>query len=247
MTFWRGFVRLVPLRMAADSFSSPIDIVARLSRRPLSLGERLSEIAREARQRDPEGSAVVDRFVARLKEARSGDEAPQIGERMPPFMMPDHNGKLITSEQLLEKGPLVLVFHRGHWCPYCRMTIATLAEAQHRIGTAKIVAISAETQRFTRRIRSETGANFTFLSDIDADYASAIGLAITVDPALIALYEQAGKRIPDFQGSKGWILPIPAVFVLDRQGIVRARHIDPDYRRRMEVEELLRAAKDLGS
>ena len=232
--------------MAADSFKTPIDIVARLSRRPLSLGERLAEIASEARQRDPEGSAVVDRFVSRLTQARSGDDAPQIGERLPPFMMPDHEGKLISSEQLLTRGPLVLVFHRGHWCPYCRMTIATLAEAQHRIGPAKIVAISAETQRFTRRIRSETGANFTFLSDIDADYASAIGLAITVDPALIALYERAGKRIPDFQGSKGWVLPIPAVFVLDRHGMIHARHIDPDYRRRMEVEELLRAAKGLG-
>ncbi len=246
MTFWRGFVRLVPLRMAADSFSSPIDIVARLSRRPLSLGERLSEIAREARQRDPEGSAVVDRFVARLKEARSGDEAPQIGERMPPFLMPDHNGKLITSEQLLERGPLVLVFHRGHWCPYCRMTIATLAEAQHRIGPAKIAAISAETQRFTRRIKAEAGAEFTFLSDIDADYANSIGLAITVEPQLTALYERNGKRIPDFQGSKGWVLPIPAVFLLDADGLIHARHIDPDYRRRMDVEELLRAAKDLG-
>jgi peroxiredoxin len=226
---------------------APIDIVARLSRRPLSLGERLAEIAREARERDPDGSAVVDRFVARLEAARSGSCAPQLGEAMPPFLMPDHQAKLVSSRDLLAGGPLVVVFHRGHWCPYCRMTIATLAEAQHRIGPARIVAISAEVQRFTRRIKAEAGADFTFLSDIDAEYAASIGLAITVDPPLTELYVQRGKRIPDFQGSKGWVLPIPAVFVLDRLGMVRARHIDPDYRRRPEVEELLRSVRELGS
>lgn len=245
MKLSRGFTQSVARGMANEFHAPPIDIVVRLSRRPLSLGERLSEIAREARERDPHGSAVVDRFVSRLTEARSGSDAPQIGDRIPPFMMPDQDGKLVSSEHLIGDSPLVLVFHRGHWCPYCRMTIATLAEAQHRIGRARIVAISAEVQRFTRRIRTETGAKFMFLSDIDAEYANSIGLAITVEPALIALYERAGKRIPDFQGSKGWVLPIPAVFVLDRQGVVRARHIDPDYRKRMEVEELLRAAADL--
>jgi peroxiredoxin len=233
--------------MTDDYRLTPIDIVARLSRRPLSLSERLSEIAREARERDPDGSAVVDRFIARLEAARAGDKTPQLGEALPPFMMPDHQGGLVSSQDLLAEGPLVLVFHRGHWCPYCRMTIATLAEAQHRIGPARIIAISAEVQRFTRRIRAEAGADFTFLSDIDAEYAASIGLAITVEPPLTEIYERSGKRIPDFQGSKGWVLPIPAVFVLDRNGLVRARHIDPDYRRRMEVEELLRAVRELGS
>jgi peroxiredoxin len=159
--------------------------------------------------------------------------------------MPDHQGRLVSSQDLLAEGPTVLVFHRGHWCPYCRMTIATLAEAQHRIGRARIVAISAETQRFTRRIRAEAGAEFTFLSDIDAGYANSIGLAITVEPQLTALYERNGKRIPDFQGSKGWVLPIPAVFLLDGNGLIHARHIDPDYRRRMDVEELLLKVRQL--
>lgn len=232
--------------MHRDFRPAPADIVTRLIRRRLSLSERLAEIAREARERDPEGSAVVDRFVARLEAARSGSGAPQLGEAMPPFIMPDHQGKLVSSEAMLAGGPLVVVFHRGHWCPYCRMTIATLAEAQHRIGPARIVAISAEVQRFTRRIKAEAGAEFTFLSDIDAEFAASIGLAITIDPPLIELYEQRGKRIPDFQGSKGWVLPIPAVFVLDQQSMVRARHIDPDYRRRMEVDELLRSVRELG-
>jgi peroxiredoxin len=197
------------------------------------------------RQNNPEGMAVVERFIARLEAARAGATAPQLGEALPPFMMPDHDGKLIDFDVLLGVGPVIVAFHRGHWCPYCRMTIATLAENQARLAPARIVAISAETQRYTRRIRAEAGANFCFLSDMDADYAASIGLAITIEPALKEMYERTGKRVPDFQGSKGWILPIPAVFLLDRDGIVRARHVDPDYRRRMEIDTLVAAIADL--
>lgn len=190
--------------------------------------------------------AVIDRFVARLEAAGAGSGAPAIGQALPPFLMPDHEGKLVSLEGLLKKGPLVVVFHRGHWCPYCRTTLAAIAQAEALIAPVGIVAISAETQRFTRRIRAESGARFGFLSDIDAAYAASIGLTITVDPALREILEQAGKRVPDFQGSKGWTLPIPAVFVLDRAGIVRLRHVDPDYRRRMEIDDLVAGVRALG-
>jgi peroxiredoxin len=223
----------------------PIDVAARLRRRPLALNERLEAIAREIRADRPEDMAVVDRFVARLEAARAGSNAPALGEAMPGFMMPDHEGRLVDLVDLIGERPLVVVFHRGHWCPYCRMTIAALAEAQPRLAPARIVAISAEMQRFTRRIRAEARAQFRFLSDMDAAYAGAIGLAIAIEPALREVLERAGKRIPDFQGSKGWVLPIPAVFVLDQGGIVRARHVDPDYRRRMEVDDLVAAVAAL--
>lgn len=211
----------------------------------MALSERLETIAREMRSGNPDGMAVVDRFVARLEAARAGSTAPALGETLPPFMMPDHEGQLVSLADLTGNRPLILVFHRGHWCPYCRMTVATLAEAQPRLAPARIVAISAEVQRFTRRIRAEAGAQFRFLSDMDADYAASIGLAIMIEPGLREVLERSGKRVPDFQGSKAWVLPIPAVFVLDHGGIVRARHVDPDYRRRMEVDDLVAAVQTL--
>lgn len=236
---------MAPDQPGREDASSPLDIVTRLSRRPLALGERLAAIAREVRQKNPEGMAVVDRFVARLEAASAGESAPALGEALKPFMMPDHDGRLTSLSDLLVGKPLVMVFHRGHWCPYCRMTIAALAEAHTRLATARIVAVSAEVQRYTRRIRAEAGAQFQFLSDIDAEYAASIGLAITIEPALREILERSGKRVPDFQGSKGWVLPIPAVFVLDPDGIVRARHVDPDYRRRMEIDDLVGAVEAL--
>lgn len=212
----------------------------------MALSERLETIVRAMREGNPEGMAVVDRFVARLEAAQAGAGAPGLGDALPPFVMPDHEGRLVSLDELIGGQPLIVVFHRGHWCPYCRMTIATLAEVQPRLAPARIVAISAEMQRFTRRIRAEAGAQFRFLSDMDADYAASIGLAITVEPALREILERADKRVPDFQGSKGWVLPIPAVFLLDAAGIVRARHVDPDYRRRMEVDDLVAAVQALG-
>ena len=175
-----------------------------------------------------------------------GKDAPEVGEALPPFMMPDHDCHLVSLSDLHADGPLVVVFHRGHWCPYCRMTIATLAEVRHQIASARIVAISAETQRFTSRIRAETGADFAFLSDVDAAYAASIGLAMTIDAPLRELLERRGKRVPYFQGSKGWVLPVPAVFVVNREGLIAARHVDPDYRRRMDVNDLIAAVVRLG-
>lgn len=234
--------------MAAETpgAEQPADIVSRLRHRPLSLNQRLAAIAEELRFRNPDGAGVVDRFIARLEAAATGQDAPQVGEALPPFMMPDHQGRLVSLDGLLAQGPVVVMFYRGHWCPYCRMTMATLAEHRHRLAPARVVAVSAETQRYTRRIRAESQADFTFLSDMDAAYAASIGLAIMIESPLRELFAAIGHRIPDFQGSKGWVLPMPAVFVLGRDGLIKARHVDPDYRKRMEVDDLVAAIEGLG-
>lgn len=233
--------------MDSDGVSSGAteDFFASVRARPLTLGQRLQLIAEDVRQRNPTGAAVVDRFVARLEEARAGSAAPQPGEVMPNFTLPDHSGKLTSLDELLEQGPAIVAVHRGHWCPYCRMNMAGLAEIQDRLAPANVVAISTELPAFTRVIRADAGAKFPFLSDIDAGYSLALNLAIFVDPELQGLLEATGKAVPEFQGGLGWIIPVPAVFVVDRQGIVRARHVDPDYRRRMELDAILTAVAAL--
>ena len=83
-----------------------------------SLTERLETFAQEIRQLNPAFQAAVDRFVSRLRNADAGAAAPQVGEAMPGFLLPDHAGHLVNLEDLLEKGPVALTLHRGHWCPY---------------------------------------------------------------------------------------------------------------------------------
>lgn len=209
------------------------------------LSDRLRAIAEEVRLRSPEFADAVDTFVGRLEAARAGTGAPQVGDLMPGFTMPDQDGTLISLDEILERGPAVLAFHRGHWCPYCRLNMVGLAEIQNQLGDARIYAISAELQPYTRKLRAESGARFPFLTDIDGGYALAAGLVIWVDEVMSAMIAGAGWDIPGYQGGAGWLLPVPSVFILDRDGIVRTRHVDPDYRRRMELDSIVAGVRAL--
>lgn len=209
------------------------------------LSDRLRAIAEEVRLRSPEFADAVDTFVGRLEAARAGTGAPQVGDLMPGFTMPDQDGTLISLDEILERGPAVLAFHRGHWCPYCRLNMVGLAEIQGQLGDARIYAISAELQPYTRKLRAESGARFPFLTDIDGGYALAAGLVIWVDEVMSAMIAGAGWDIPGYQGGAGWLLPVPSVFILDRDGIVRTRHVDPDYRRRMELDSIVAGVRAL--
>ncbi|WP_296676751.1 peroxiredoxin [Novosphingobium sp.] len=210
------------------------------------LGRRLLAIADEVRARSPEFAMAVDTFVNRLEAAEAGASAPQIGDPMPHFTMPDQDGRLVSLQSMLDRGPVVLVFHRGHWCPYCRINVKGLAEIQDQLGHAQICSISAELQTYTRKLRDETGARFPLLTDTDAGYALSINLAIWVDEFMASLIGGAGWDIPGYQGGQAWILPVPSVFILDCQGIIRTRHVDPDYRRRMELDAIVAGVAALG-
>jgi peroxiredoxin len=210
------------------------------------LSRRLRAIADEVAARSPEFADAVDTFVARLESVQAGEGSPKVGERMPDFTLPDENGKLVSLGEILAQGPAVLSFYRGHWCPYCRMNMVGLAQIEDRVAPAKIYAITAELQSFTRKLKAETGAGFPILSDIDAGYTLSINLAVLVDEFMAGLIEGAGWDIPSYQGGTGWILPVPSVFIVDQAGVIRTRHIDPDYRRRMELEDILAGVKALG-
>ena len=211
--------------------------------RDLTLGERLRYIADCVRTKGPGFAAAVDAFVARLEASQAGRTAPQVGETMPDFCLPDHDGRLVTLEGLLSRGPAVLAFHRGHWCPYCRLNMVGLAEIEAAAAPAQIVAISAETQQYTRLLRAEACAGFPFLTDVGGGYALSINLAVWVDAEMSGMIGGAGWDIPAYQGGTPWVLPIPAVFVVRQDGVIAARHVDPDYRRRMELDALLDAIR----
>lgn len=205
----------------------------------LPLNARLRRIVARVATIAPAYADAVDAFVARLENVRAGANAPQVGEIMPGFMLPDSEGRMVTLDQLLAGGPAVLVLHRGHWCPYCRLTMAGMAEIEDRIAPHSVAAISPERQQFTRALRADSGAKFPFLSDVGSGYALSLNLAIWVDDAMARLIARSGLDIPDYQGTEGWIMPVPAVFVVGTDGRILARHVDPDYRRRMELDDVL--------
>jgi peroxiredoxin len=211
-----------------------------------SLGERLQAFADAVRRLGPHFQDAVDKLVARLSEQRVGENAPKQGDQMPYFVMPDESGHLVSLDQLLDKGPVAITFHRGHWCPYCRINTRALAEAQQEIaaGGGQITAIMPDQQHFTAGLKAESDVPFPILTDIDNGYAMSLNLAFWVGAEMQAMMTDAGWDVSRSQGSNTWLLPIPATFVVGTDGEVKSRFLDPDYRKRVSVEDLIAALKD---
>jgi peroxiredoxin len=205
------------------------------------LNERLRKLAQAVNAGSPIFAAAVDRVIARLSAAGGGAAAPGLGESLPPFLLPDAAGRLVSLSDILERGPAVISFYRGHWCPYCQLTAATAARLQTRIGPEHMVAITPETPAYNRDLAAQAGIGYPVLTDLDCGYALSLNLAFWVDNAFADLMRGVGNDLALFQASAGWFLPIPATFVVDSRSVIVARHINPDYRRRMEVDDLLAA------
>ncbi|CCD98093.1 peroxiredoxin-like family protein [Bradyrhizobium sp. STM 3809] len=206
-----------------------------------TLREQLATYAAAGREIFPAYAEAVDRLVARIEANGGGESAPRPGEAMPPFMLPDDTGQLVDLPSLLASGPVAVMFFRGHWCPYCRLSAVALVRAMHRFREAggRLVAITPELQSYAQRFKVETGADFPVLSDLDNGYALSLNLAIWLGSEVRGLLSYLDFAA--FHGNDGGLLPIPAVFVVGRDGVVKARFIDPDFRRRMEVDDLVDA------
>jgi peroxiredoxin len=209
------------------------------------LNERLEAFAQETGQLNPAFHAAVDRFVSRLRNADAGAATPQVGEAMPGFLLPDHAGHLVNLEDLLERGPVALTLHRGHWCPYCRISITALAQAHQGIAETggQVVAIVPDLQQFAEEFQAEAHASFPVLSDVDNGYAAALNLVVWMGEEMTGLVRKFGIDLPSYQGNESWTFPIPATFVIGGDGRIKARFVDPDYRKRMPIETLLDALR----
>lgn len=210
----------------------------------VSLGERLDYVARAVRSLSTEFADGVDRLIDRLRAADAGADAPQVGDAMPTFALPDVAGNFVRLEEELEKGPVAVIFNRGHWCPYCRLNTDALAVAQRRLGKAsEILAITPERSRFSSQMMSDAHADFPVLTDLDNGYAMSLNLAFWVGDEMRNLMTAAGYLPSPGQGNDAWFLPIPATFVVRTDGKVKARFIDPDYRKRMAIGDLVDALR----
>jgi peroxiredoxin len=207
------------------------------------LGERLASFSAATRYLLPGYQEAADRIAVRLTEHGAGGGSPKPGETMPSFVLPDENGRMVQLESLLAAGPVALTFHRGHWCPYCRINARALAEAQGLIASegCQIVAIMPDRQKFAATLKSESKVRYPVLTDVDNGYALSLNLAVWLGDEMNQILLAGGRQVPAYQGNDGWFFPIPATFVVSPNGRVSARFIDPDYRRRMAIEDLLRA------
>ncbi len=207
------------------------------------LAARLDAYSSAVRTHIPDYADAVDRLAERLTVHSAGETAPRPGDAMPAFVLPDESGRLVTLQGLLQNGPVAITFHRGHWCPWCRISLNALAQVHDQIAGlgSQVVAIVPERQKFAAELKAQAKSPFPVLTDLDNGYALSLNLAIWVGPDLEQLLSSYGLALPDYQGNPSWMLPIPATFVVATDGRVNTRFIDPDFRRRMAVDQLLDA------
>lgn len=189
---------------------------------------------------------VMHRGTADLVASGAADRALKVGNRMPAFELPDQDGNLVRSADLLAKGPLAITFYRGVWCPYCNMELQALQEfsAQVAAAGATLVAISPQTPVNSRKSQRDNKLSFPILADKGGAVAASFGLRFTLPDYLADLYKNTLRiDLPAFNGDPAWALPMPARYVVGPDGVIRYAEVNPDYTTRPEPEDMLPALR----
>jgi peroxiredoxin len=209
------------------------------------LNARLSAYASKLRELNFPFAEAYDELVARLYSGEVGQTAPNVGDTMPSFILPSQAGAAVSLEELIVGGPLVMSFNRGHWCPFCKIQLRTIARFHDQMSgcNARVVSIMPDRQQFLDEARAMTGGGLDILTDIDNGYALSLGLVVWLGDTLKKLMKGRGYHLDTFHGSDGWFVPVPATFVIDGNQKVVARFVDPDFRRRVEIEDIVAVLK----
>ena len=213
----------------------------------ISLSSRLSAYRKESSNRQPDFAKAYDELVERLNVIDRGQVGPGLGELMPGFDLPDEKGRLISLTSLLRFGPVVISINRGHWCPYCKLELRSLAAIYSEIVQlgARVISIMPDSAQFTGNYVAQNDLPFPVLSDIDLGYSLSLGLIFWVGAEIQQLYEKAGVELKKYHGNQGYFLPMAAKFIVGRDGRVKARQVNLEFRERMEPEALIATLRQL--
>jgi len=189
------------------------------------------------------------RIIAEQAAVDYAARAPKLGDRAPDFALPDQLGRQVSLAGELQQGPVVLIVYRGEWCPYCNLMLRTygLRAAEFSERGARLVAVSPQTPDNSLTMAEKHSLEFPVLSDEGGEVIGTYGLKYDVDAQSRKLYEAVGSDVAKFNGKGGWILPAPAVFLIDRERIVRFADVNGDYTQRVEPDEALAALDSLDS
>ncbi len=184
---------------------------------------------------------TMHRATAELIASGAASRAKTTGDVAPSFSLNDPDGNVITSEDLLKKGPLVVSFYRGVWCPYCNMELQALESAKPQFDKygASLVAISPQTAPNSRKSVRQNKLSFPILSDVKGKVGAAFGLRFELPDYLVELYKSLKNDLPAFNDDPGWTLPMPARYVIGQDGTILYSEVNPDYTHRPEPEEMI--------
>jgi peroxiredoxin len=186
---------------------------------------------------------TMHRATAELIASGAADRASKVGDKAPSFSLKDADGNIVSSAELLRKGPLIVSFYRGVWCPYCNMELQALEAAKPEFEKrgAALVAISPQTAPNSRKSVRQNGLTFPILSDTKGEVGAAFSLRFHLPDYLIEFYKGLKNDLPAFNDDPSWTLPMPARYVIGQDGTILYADVSPDYTRRPEPEDLIPA------
>ena len=167
-----------------------------------------------------------------------------VGDKAPVFAGIDQNGQRIISKEMAMAGPLVVVFYRGVWCPYCKKHVSQLNDELEALSAknATVILITPEQPEYAKELLAKTKANFSVITDSDYSIMKKFGVYFTINENTVPrAYDYVLNHTRKSNGNKDDVLPIPATFVLDKKHVIRYMHFDADYRERSKVEDILNA------
>ena len=208
-----------------------------------TLSEQLEEYRAGWMQRVPaERRAVMERHIAHLAEAGIARHAKQVGDQAPPIMLPDAHGNVFDVGTLLARGPVVVTFYRGGWCPFCNLELKAYQNVLPRIAAAgaNLVAISPEKPDDSMNTAEKNALTFAVLSDVGQKVGKAFGLVYEFTDELRTVYDGFKLDIPEKNGTSGeWSLPLSATYVIGSDGRILFADLGVDYRDRTDPLNVL--------
>ena len=197
-----------------------------------------------------QAEAVIPEVALSAEQAADG--ALAVGDQAPSFTLPDQAGDPVSLDRLNAQGPVVLTFYRGAWCPYCNTQLQDYARRYDaiRAAGATLLAVSPQGAAGTAATADSLGGSalpFPVLSDVNNEVSQRYGLVFEVDAETQARYLAVGIDLERANESDRWQLPVPATYVIDRGGTVRAAFVEADYTQRASLDEIVDALRQIGA
>lgn len=188
-----------------------------------------------------------DELVKRLRDADVLENAMKAGDKFPHFALPNGRGQFVHSSDLLARGPLVVTFYRGQWCPFCSATVeAMVAETPAMVATgATVIGITPEIGESSLCAQRRHELNFEMLCDLDNGLALECGVLFRLTDDVIRAYLDRGFDLSEVYGNGSYFLPVPASYVIRRDGTIAHAFMDADFRYRVDPKELVIALASL--
>jgi len=209
----------------------------------MSLKEQLAEYRAGWYKRvPPERQAIMERHIAQLRTGAIQHTMLKVGDKAPSIVLGNAKGERVDVGALLKKGPVIVTFYRGGWCPYCNIELKAFQDVLPQITAAgaSLVAISPEKPDDSLSTAEKNALTFEVLSDVGHEVGRAFGLVYEFTNELRGAYENFGLDIPAKNGTPGqWALPVSATYVIDANGTIIYAYTDADYRDRADPKDVL--------